>query len=215
MPDPRSLHPGAEIVMGYGGRLDALHWNEVNARFEEMEREGRAILAQAGVDPQKVEMTRTAELRYVGQGHQVTIPAPGGTLDPISASKLKTDFENKYRKLYGRTATGNPLEAINWRVVVSTDAPELGEIDLGVNRTAGAPEEAIKGIRSIYLPEQTGFVDVRVYDRYKLARGVEFAGPAIVEERESTLVIGESPSIRVDEMLNIVVKMPPQTAREI
>jgi N-methylhydantoinase A len=60
----------------------------------------------------------------------------------------------------------------------------------------------------VWLPERGGFAEVPVYDRYMLARGAELAGPAIVEERESTLVVGEAPSIRVDDLLNLVVTMP-------
>jgi N-methylhydantoinase A len=60
----------------------------------------------------------------------------------------------------------------------------------------------------VWLPERGDFAEAPVYDRYALARGAEFAGPAIVEERESTLVIGDAPSIRVDDFLNLVVTMP-------
>lgn len=197
-----------DFVRSYVDRLDSLDWREVNARFDEMEREGRAILAQAGVDPAKVEMTRTAELRYVGQGHQVTVPAPSGTLDESSAGALASAFEEHYRRLYGRTASGNPLEAINWRVVVSTEAPELREIDAGADQASGPASFAAKGARSVYLPERGGFSDVPVYDRYRLARGAEFTGPAIIEERESTVAIGLAPSIKIDDLLNVVVTMP-------
>ena len=197
-----------DFVRSFVGRLDLLEWSEVNSRFEEMEREGRAILARAGVDSAKVEIIRTAELRYIGQGHQVVVEAPSGLLDHSSAAVLAAEFEAEYRRLYGRTAAGNPLEAINWRVMASTDAPELREIDLGVDPAASALASAVKGVRSVYLPERRNFADVTVYDRYQLARGVEFAGPAIIEERESTLVIGQAPSIRVDDMLNLTVTMP-------
>jgi len=197
-----------DFVRSYVGRLDALDWNGVNARFEEMEREGRAILAQAGVDPSLVEMTRSAELRYVGQGHQVAIPAPVGRLDSSSSAVLISTFEEHYRRLYGRTATGNPIEAINWRVVVSTDAPELKDVDLGSDQVETTVAEAVKGVRNVYLPERPGFGDVPVYDRYKLPRHAEFTGPAIIEERESTLVIGNAPRIQVDAMRNLIVTMP-------
>lgn len=198
-----------DFVRSYVGRLDALDWSEVNARFAEMEREGLEILARAGVAPDDVTMTRTAELRYVGQGHQVVVPAPDGLLDHGSAATLESAFEEHYRRLYGRTATGNPLEAINWRLVVSSEPPRLREVDLGPSqRASGSVESAVKGSRRVWLPERGGFVEVPVYDRYRLARGVQFAGPAIVEERESTLVVGVSPSIRVDDLLNLIVTMP-------
>jgi N-methylhydantoinase A len=202
-----------DFVRSYVGRLDSLDWNEVNARFAEMEREGVAILAKAGVAPDELEMTRTAELRYVGQGHQVAVPVPPGRLDGVSAEALGMTFEEHYRRLYGRTASGNPLEAINWRLVVSAEPPTLREVDLGAGVKSGPADNAQKGSRRVWLPERGDFATVPVYDRYALARGAEFAGPAIVEERESTLVIGEAQSIRVDDFLNLVVRMP-QHGRE-
>ncbi|MBN9011487.1 MAG: hydantoinase/oxoprolinase family protein, partial [Rhizobiales bacterium] len=204
-----------DFVRSYVGRLDALDWSEVNARFAEMEREGLAILAKAGVAPDDVMMARTAELRYVGQGHQVVVPAPDGQLGEDSADALAATFEEHYRRLYGRTATGNPLEAINWRLVVSAEPPKLREVDLGASATSGPAAAARKGSRRMWLPERVGFEEVPVYDRYKLARGAEFAGPAIVEERESTLVVGEAPSIHVDDLLNLVVTMPSTTSERV
>jgi N-methylhydantoinase A len=67
--------------------------------------------------------------------------------------------------------------------------------------------DARKGSRLAYFPESNGFVETAIYDRYTLQPGTKFNGPAIVEERESTLIIGVGGRARVDERLNVVVDL--------
>jgi N-methylhydantoinase A len=66
----------------------------------------------------------------------------------------------------------------------------------------------VKTTRRAWFAESAGWIDTPVYDRYALGPGTTFAGPAIVEERESTAVIGPGASCRVDEGLTLVVQMP-------
>jgi N-methylhydantoinase A len=194
-----------DFVRSYVGRLDALDWGEVAARFDEMEQEGLVILRTAGARDEDVDMTRTAELRYVGQGHQVLVPVPGGRLDSASAPLLEARFEEVYRRLYGRVATGNPVEAINWRVVASAPTPEISLDQLG-RRSKRDAADAQKGARAMYLPETRSFQTVPVYDRYALRSGTTFHGPAIVEERESTVVVGSHARGEIDDLLNLVLR---------
>ena len=127
-------------------------------------------------------------MRYRGQGHEVAVPVPDGELGPESLAALEGNFDAVYRLLYGRVADGVPLEAVSWRVVVSGPRPS---IDLRARDEGGTDmKAALKGERSIYLPEQGGYVTVPIYDRYRLGPGATFAGPAIIEERESTTIIG-------------------------
>ena len=197
-----------DFVRSYVGELASLDWAEVNGRFAEMEAEGRAILTGAGATADEIAISRTAELRYVGQGHQVTIEVPLEPLGANSAELLATTFEQTYRTLYGRVATGNPIEAINWRVVTSATAPWLPLDKLALSHPGGSTNEAIKGHRSIYLPEINAFREVAVYDRYRLGAGSQLDGPAVVEERESTTIVGIGARVMVDDLLNLVVAMP-------
>ncbi|MGI8475502.1 MAG: hydantoinase/oxoprolinase family protein, partial [Thermomicrobiales bacterium] len=197
-----------DFVRSYVGRLEDLDWTHVNARFREMEAEGRSILTAAGAVDADISVRRTVELRYVGQGHQVAVDAPDGPLGDTSVGHLTSRFESEYRRLYGRIAEGNPVEAINWRVVTATSAPHLPLTDLAKGAVSGAVSDAVKGHRPIYLPEHRALVDAPVYDRYRLAVGAAFDGPAVIEERESTFIVGPGVRISVDDMLNLVVKMP-------
>jgi N-methylhydantoinase A len=198
-----------DFVRSYYGRLDGLDWAHVNALFAEMEHDGRTILREAGVADEAIRLSRTVELRYVGQGHEVPVPLPDGALRDTLAPSLLATFEETYRRLYERIAPGNPVEALTWRVVVAGPRPTLPLDRLSLGDGPAVPAEAaIKGERPIFLPEARGLVPVPVYDRYRLGPGASFAGPAVVEERESTLLIGPGASATIDELRNVVVAMP-------
>jgi N-methylhydantoinase A len=197
-----------DFVRSYYGQIEELDWEHVNTLLAEMEREGRDILATAGVAPGDVTIARNADLRYVGQGHEVHVPIPTGALSSDSVPVLRAAFEQVYRSLYERTAGSNPVEALSWRVVVTGPQPHLPLEQLGA--TAGLSSDAAqsaKGERAIYLPEDRAMITVPVYDRYVLGPGATFTGPAVVEERESTCILGRGAAARVDDMLNLIVEL--------
>jgi N-methylhydantoinase A len=96
-----------------------------------------------------------------------------------------------------------PLEVINWRVVARGPQPQL---NMKLQRESTKADNAIKEARPAYFSAR-GYGETPVYDRYALTPGTTFAGPAIVEERESTLIIGARGHARVDERLQIVVEL--------
>jgi N-methylhydantoinase A len=197
-----------EFVRSLLAPLDGLDWTAVNERFTEMEREGRNILARAGVVDRDVTITRSVDLRYIGQGHDVRIPVPSGMLDPMSVPALSRAFESTYRQLYGRIPEGNAIEAINWRLVVSGPAPDLPLAGFLPDHNQGANRGTRKADRPIYLPQAGAMVYTPVYDRYALDPGDVITGPAIVEERESTVVIAGPATATVDNYRNLVITMP-------
>jgi N-methylhydantoinase A len=218
---PRVLLPlGAGAISAYGLlvaplafdfvrtaplRLDGADWGRVNALFAEMEAEGRGILRRAGVGDSDMHVRRAAEMRYVGQGHEVEVEVPAGELGPGHLEAVTAAFEDAYRALYSRTPLGVAIEALNWRVVVSGPPPALS-LDTATAGPDGSPGAVIKKTRPAYFPEHGGYVDTPVYNRYRLAVGTSFDGPAIVEERESTTVIGPGASVRVDAARTLVAE---------
>ena len=218
---PRILLPfGAGAMSAYGllaaplafdfvrtrhERLDAPDWTAVNRLLEEMEAEGRERLSRAGVAAADVSVKRVAEMRYLGQGHEVEAPLPAGTLSAESLAAITTNFEAAYRALYHRLPQGVPIEALNWRVTTAGPAPRV-TMQPAARRDGGA-RNALKGTRRAWFAEAHAYVDTPVYDRYALAPGTEFSGPAIVEERESTAVIGPGGRCRVDSGLTLVVEL--------
>src|SRR5262245_56047253 len=138
---PRILLPfGAGDIAAYGllaaplafdfvrtrrQRLDAADWAAINALYAEMEAEGRALLARAGIAAGDVRVARLAEMRYLGQGHEVEAAIPHGMLSNATLPAVTKAFETAYRALYHRTPQGVPLEALNWRVTLSGPRPEV------------------------------------------------------------------------------------------
>jgi len=222
---PRVLVPyGAGALSAYGllaaplafdfvrtapQRLTTADWELINRLFQEMESEGRRILRTAGVPEAQITVRRSAEMRYSGQGHEVDVEIPPGALSAASLATITESFEAAYRLLYSRTPMGVPLEALNWRAVVSGPAPDL-TITAGLAAAAAAP--AAKKHRAAYFAEAGGYVDTPVYDRYRLDPGARLAGPVIVEERESTTVVGPGARLSVDPHRNLVAE-PAQEVR--
>lgn len=181
-------------------KLDELDWGFANSLLDEMSREGREVLENSGLGDAEIAYQRTADMRYVGQGYEVPVPLPDGELGAGQKAALTDAFEQVYRKLYARKGPDLPLKVVNWRLVASGPCPQ---VSFSLSSSRG---EACKGSRSAYFPEEEGFVSTPVYDRYALTPGTTFEGPAIVEERESTLVMGTRARARVDEFLNLTVE---------
>jgi N-methylhydantoinase A len=194
-----------DFVRSWPGRLDTLDWQKANALLSEMEAEGAALLEQSGVSPAQIWHQRAADIRYVGQGHEIQVPLPGGRLDSESIPGIVRSFEETYRRLYERLSESVPLEIINWRVISSSPPPLVRLQATGVEQAATST--ARKGSRKAYFPELGGYVDTPVYDRYGLSPGAGFDGPAIVEERESTVIVGPDCRFRIDEQLNLIVEL--------
>ena len=183
-------------------RLDETDWAATNGLLDEMGRDGIALLERSGVAREDISLERRADLRYVGQGHEVSVALPDGRLDEAALAEILSAFERVYAELYGRTAPELAIEALNWRVAVSGPRPSLAMKT--ASASGAALEAALKGRRSVYFDELGRFVETPVYDRYALGSGVGFAGPAIVEERESTAVVGPRAAITVDAIGNLV-----------
>ncbi len=194
-----------DFVRSWPGRLDTLDWRKANALLSEMEAEGAALLEQSGVWPAQIWHQRAADIRYVGQGHEIQVPLPGGRLDSESIPGIVRSFEETYRRLYERLSESVPLEIINWRVISSSPPPLVRLQATGVEQTATST--ARKDSRKAYFPELGGYVDTPVYDRYGLSPGTGFDGPAIIEERESTVIVGPDCRFRIDEQLNLIVEL--------
>ena len=193
-----------DLARSLYGRLDELDWDAANAALAEMEEEGRELLRASQVADEDVLVRRLGEMRYVGQGHEVGVKLPEGTLGPDDVGGISAGYRDEYRRLYGREGPDVPLEAITWRVEVSAPRPEILQEETGGDPRA--LDEARKGKREIYLPEKDGFAAVPVYDRYRLDPGAAFDGPAVVEERESTVIVGPDSRAEVDEWRNLIVR---------
>jgi N-methylhydantoinase A len=186
-----------DFVRSARAAVHDLAWEQVDALFAEMEAEGAALLAKSGAA--EVTHRRIAEMRYAGQGYEIRVPVHGGSWPET----LIDEFTATYRALYRRTGPEVGVEVLNWRVVSSGPAPDV-TLRLNTQVTSG---DARKGTRPGYFPSAGGFVDTDVFDRYLLTPGQRVDGPAIVEERESTVVVppGAHCVVRGDAALEVTV----------
>lgn len=175
------------------GRLDAI--------FAEMEAEGARLLGESGV--RQVAHARFAEMRYAGQGAEIRVAVPDGA----GADELADAFGEAYRRLYARPGPDVPVEVLSWRLVSSGPPPEV-TLRMPPEDAGG---EARKGVRKAYFPGPSGtaggYVDTPVYDRYALAPGTAIEGPALVEERESTLVVPPGAACAVAPDSSLIVDL--------
>jgi N-methylhydantoinase A len=193
-----------DFVRSAYSRMDELDWNLANRLLDGMAQEGRQVLESSGLDSSEIRYQRTADLRYIGQGHEVSVALPDGVLAAGDLTRIGTEFERTYESLYGRKGPDVPLEVINWRVIASGPRPDMS---LKLPRGSSKGGDARKGSRLAFFPETNGYVETAIYDRYALEPGMRFNGPAIVEERESTLIVGARGRARVDDKLNVVVEL--------
>ncbi len=192
-----------DFVRSAYSRLDQLDWKLANSLLDEMSREGCRVLESSGLPASEVSYQRSADMRYMGQGHEVSVPLLDGLLNEAHFSALTERFEEVYQTLYGRKVPDVPLEIINWRVVASGPQPKM---DFSAPRSTDVGRSAEKGARLAFFPGHGRYVETKVYDRYALAPGATFNGPAIVEERESTLVVSPRGRATLDEHLNVIVE---------
>lgn len=196
-----------DVVQAYVTNLDRADFARVNALFEEMEGRARRVLSEAGVAEDEMELLRSAEMRYRGQGYELAVPLPQGVLHGERQEELRQRFEATYRALYGRIIPGGSIEAINWRIT-------------GLQRRRAIPRPALVADaarqreplrqRPVYWLDE--YIDTRVYSRYELAPGDEIPGPALVEEDETTTAVGPGSIMQVDEAMNLIIQIGQEDA---
>ncbi len=192
-----------EFARTHIARLDTDHLPELDRIYADLASEGRQVLRSAGVDDGDMAFTRKADLRHVGQGHEIEVSLPWEQLSGISLEEdLRPHFFARYREIYGHAHTHLDLEITTCRLNAAGPRPHvtLPEASPGTDVTV-----ACKGQRSVYFTETREFVDTPIYDRYALGRDSRIQGPAIVEERESTAVIGPGGEATIDHHANLVV----------
>ena len=159
----------------------------------------------AGVGESDIEIQRSCEMRYIGQGHEIEVAVPSGRLGREAIPVIQENYDKEYQRLFQRVNPGYMVECLNWRVVARGPKPKL---DLKRFPSDGRTlDQAIKGSRRVYLHEFGEYRPCTVYDRYALFQGATFDGPAIVEERESTTVVGQDGHVSTDQYLNLVIEL--------
>jgi len=171
--------------------LATADWAAIATTFEALEREALAVVEGSGADLARRDVRRLADMRYVGQGSEITVALPA----TLGRAGVLAAFEAAYRQLFGRTPPGAAAQFVALRVSASAPMPGAGAT---LRISSGRPgAEALKGHRPVHFPEMGSAVETPVYDRYALMAGTVLEGPAVFEENESTFVVGPGARIGV------------------
>ena len=185
-----------DLVRSHKVAVDLADFDEIERIFKAMEAEGVKTLRKTGQE-EAVTCERSVDVRYIGQGSETNIPVPESDFNQVKKGEILRRFHVIYKKLYGRTYPDSPVEFINFRVRASLPERLLRLPKIQKNGTS--LQKAVKGERQAYSGMAKDFIPHTVYDRYELQPEARFEGPAIVEERESTVIVGENTSVAVDE----------------
>jgi N-methylhydantoinase A len=176
--------------------LDDADFDQIEGLFQDLEREAGGILQQAD-RRRRLRLERTLMMRFVGQGAETDLPIERRPFQKWSKTAIRQRFDAVYQRLYGRTYAENAVEFVTFKVRASL--PERPFRLPPLARRKGKPAECVKGRRPAFSVLRKKFVPFTVYDRLKLYPGARMPGPAIIEEKESTIVIGEDAKAQVDE----------------
>ena len=171
-----------DLVRSALGLLDQVDWERASRLIDDMEREGREALEAAGVAAVDVRISFGADLRYFGQQNEVSVELDADPRINRNPAPIRMQFERAYFAQYGFNPNHVAVEVVNWRL--TAHGPD---VEKTAASNAAAKPSAARGTRQVTLWEHAR--SVSVYDRATLATGQTLDGPALIEERETTIVI--------------------------
>ncbi|MBI2877922.1 MAG: hydantoinase/oxoprolinase family protein [Candidatus Tectomicrobia bacterium] len=173
--------------------------DRLEREFQAMEEEAHRRLDAEGIQPERREIKRYLDMRYLGQWRSLAIPCP----PPLgSLEALMERFHQEHEREFAFMDRDKNIEIYGLRVVAIGDMirPELPQGKVG-----GSLQDAWKGVRPVYFEAANGFVEANLYDRQTIPVGSVLQGPAIVEQVDTTTVIPPGLTARVDDYSNIII----------
>ena len=190
-----------DLSVSHPMAVDAWDPDGMNRLLDDLAAQGAEVVSAAGVAKETITNRYTVDMRHVGQGHEITVALPDRSLPKEEFLKqLLDNFFKLYRELFGRTVVAS-VEVITWRLRAG------GEKDEVTRPHETEVADARKGSRQVYFQELGTYTETPVYDHYKFPVDQEIRGPAIVEQRESTAVVGPSGVFHVDANGNLVINI--------
>jgi N-methylhydantoinase A len=196
--------PAFDLVRTSLFPLEAGALVQVNAVFADLEAQAKEQL-RAGALSGAVRTERSCDMRFAGQGYEINVPLPAGPYAAEDLPHLHEVFFAAYAATYGDRAFNrdDPVVGVHWRLRAVVERPPFHFAK--AHQGDGKGTAAFKGTRPVYFPETDGFVDCPIFERSRLGAGDRVAGPAVIEERESTIVLIPASEARVDQQGNVVV----------
>jgi N-methylhydantoinase A len=190
-----------ELVRSRHARLDAFDTALISSLLQEMADEARALV-EPGAAGAAVGERRSAFMRYVGQGHEISVELPNRALTADDLPALRTTFEAGYAALFERPIPGAAIEILSWSVLATTDARQPVAVAAVTRKPAG---EAA-GHRKFFDGRAGRFVEIPLYRREQMAPGAVVAGPAVIAEDETSTFVSNSFDAHIDGAGSIVME---------
>ncbi len=190
-----------DVARSFYQRLDTLDPGAVNAHLDGMREEAYAVVQQSAGGAPLVE-TRTAYMRYIGQGHEIPVDLPVRPLEAGDREHLREAFETAYRAQFGRIIPGLEAEVLSWAIGVATkvEAPKSA----AQVPAAAAPKPSAQ--RRVFDPGKGAFGEAAVYRRTDLKPGMRLEGPALVGEDETTTVVPPGFALSVNALGYLILE---------
>ncbi len=185
-----------DVARSHKVKLEDADFHGIESLFLELETEAAsAIGAQRSTEG--ISFQRSIDMRFVGQGSETNLGIDRRPFFQFSKEEIRKLFDDTYSLLYGRTYPETPVEMVTFKV--RARLPDRPFNLPHLQRISGELEGALKGQRMAFSMIRKEFIPFKVYDRYRLPAGAVLEGPAIIEEKESTIVMGEDARARVDQ----------------
>lgn len=187
------------------GLLESFPIGRIKEVFQALIAQAMADAREEGIPQTALGLRREIDLRYQHQGYQLAVACPDRELTDADRGALRQNFDSIHERLYGQSAPQEPAEIVTFRLISEMTRPRIETAPL--RRADGSPlERALCGARELFSPDAGGFVTARIYERAKLLHGDEIAGPAIVEQFDSTSVIWPGQRARTDGFGTLIVE---------
>jgi N-methylhydantoinase A len=189
-----------DFVRTINRRVDQLDVEEVHQIFAEHLARGTALIAEEGVFTEGLVCLHEADMNYDGQIHQIRVLLASAA---PRVADIETAFEREYRRKYGAALKRAPVRLMSVRTTVLGIRPKI-DLQRFVTSTATTLADAQKGTRRVYFDRQ--WWETPIYDRLGLPMGAQLTGPAIVEQRDSTVVIEPETTAAADLYGNLILE---------
>jgi N-methylhydantoinase A len=189
-----------ELVHSKFMRLDKFELKAANTLLASMSREATA-LAKAAAGNRKLTETRTAFMRYAGQGHEIAVSLPVRVLVEKDMAAMRERFEADYRRLFARHIAGAAIEMLSWAVLVTTDAAKPPRLERPRRKAAPKPI----GVRPVFDAKSGKTMKVPLYDRLTMPPGCQIEGPALIVEAGTSTFVTSSFAAEIDAGLGLVL----------
>ena len=187
----------------YLRKVSALDLEELNGHFRNLEEQAQKEMLAEKIPRDKIVFNRSVDMRYFGQGYEVEVPVPNGSLTERDVEGLRGSFNRIHAQLYGYDQPDEEMEIVYVRLasIGEVSKPEFYKEGLSDQDAGGA----VKGTRQVYMDGR--YVETVLYDRSRLRPNNRFEGPAIVEQFDSTTIIKPGQTVYVDEFFNMLIQV--------